>query len=331
MDHTATILSALETMRLGELAKREKTSVFKALAYKKAMDEIRRLGKPIRSADDVAGVPAIGEKIAEKIREIVATGQLAAAEKVKSTLGVDALEELMTIHGIGPVKARELVEGGIRSVGALQMAVAVNPSLLNETQKLGLKYAAFATQRIPRDEMDVHAHTLYDFISKDLKGEVVGSYRRGLPTSGDIDLLLTYKAGVSAEKAVELFHAYLDALLDEGYILDELVSGPKKWMGYVKAGPRGTPRRLDVLLTSPTEYPYAVLYFTGSDRFNVAMRRWATERGYSLSEHGMVALPGGAGRAPVPGMLFEKDIFDFLGLRYVQPQERIDSHQIVAI
>jgi DNA polymerase/3'-5' exonuclease PolX len=123
----------------------------------------------------------------------------------------------------------------------------------------------------------------------------------------------------------------LDALVDEGYILDELVSGPKKWMGYVKAGPRGTPRRLDVLLTSPTEYPYAVLYFTGSDRFNVAMRRGATERGYVLSEHGMVPIKAAAGRPVVPGMRGERDIFEFLGLRYVPPQERIDSHQIVAI
>lgn len=328
MDHTATILSALETMRLGELAKRDKSSVFKALAYKKAMETIRRLGRPIRSAEDVAGVPAIGEKIAEKIREIIATGQLAAAERVKATFGVDALEELMTIHGIGPVKARELVESGIRSVADLRAAVHADPGLLNANQTLGLKYAAFATQRIPRDEMDIHAETLYDFLPRDLKGEVVGSYRRGLLNSGDIDLLLTYKANVTPEKAVDLFGRYLDALTDEGYILDELVSGPKKWMGYVKAGPRGIPRRLDVLLTSPTEYPYAVLYFTGSDRFNVAMRRWATEKGYVLSEHGMAAL---AGRPAAPGMRGERDIFEFLGLRYVLPQERVDGHQIVGV
>ena len=337
MDHTATILSALETMRLGELAKKEKTSVFKALAYKKAMDEIRRLGRPIRSMADIegplapnGGVGGIGPKIAEKIREILETGGLAAAQRVKETLGVDALEALMTIHGIGPVKARELVDGGIRSVGALRMAVAANPGILNDTQKMGLKYGEFATLRIPRAEMDVHAATLTDFLPKDLKGEVVGSYRRRLATSGDIDVLLTYKPVVSAKKAIDLFHEYLDSLVDEGYILDELVSGDKKWMGYVKAGPTGIPRRLDVLLTPPEEYPYAVLYFTGSDRFNVAMRRWATEKGYTLNEHRMEAL-GNRTVAAVPGMKTEKDIFTFLGLRYVEPQDRVDSHQIVAV
>ena len=322
------ILSALETMRLGELAKKEKTSVFKALAYKKAMDEIRRLGRPIRSMADIEGMGAIGPKIAEKIREILETGGLAAAQRVKETLGVDALEALMTIHGIGPVKARELVDSGIRSVGALRMAVAANPGILNETQKMGLKYGEFATLRIPRSEMDVHVATLTDFLPKELKGEVVGSYRRRLATSGDIDMLLTYKPSVTAKVAVDVFNAYLDSLVDEGYILDELVSGPKKWMGYVKAGPSGIPRRLDVLLTPPEEYPYAVLYFTGSDRFNVAMRRWATEKGYTLNEHRMEALAGRS-VAPVPGMKTEKDIFTFLGLRYVEPQDRVDSHQIV--
>jgi DNA polymerase beta len=340
MDHTATILSALETMRLGELAKKEKTSVFKALAYKKAMDEIRRLGRPIMSMADVEGVGAIGPKIKEKIREILETGELAAAIRVKETLGVDALEALMTIHGIGPVKARELVDAGIRSVGALSMALAANPGILNDTQKMGLKYGEFASLRIPRAEMGVHAETLMDFLPKELKGEVVGSYRRGLATSGDIDLLLTYKQTVSAERAIDVFHTYLDSLVDEGYILDELVSGDKKWMGYVKVGPAGIPRRLDVLLTPPEEYPYAVLYFTGSDRFNVAMRRWATEKGYTLNEHRMELLGVGAdARRPgafapqrgVPGMKDEKDIFTFLGLRYVEPQDRVDGHQITSV
>jgi DNA polymerase beta len=329
MDHTATILSELETMRLGELAKKEKTSVFKALAYKKAMDTIRRLGRPITSVADVDGVADIGPKISHKIREIIETGGLAAAARVRDTLGVDALEELMTIHGIGPVKARELVDAGITSVEALRTAAAANPGILNETQRMGLKYGTFATLRIPRSEMDVHAATLMDFLPRDLKGCVVGSYRRGLASSGDIDLLLTYRESITAKKAVELFQAYLDSLLEEGYILDELVSGPKKWMGYVKAGPAGTPRRLDVLLTPPESYPYALLYFTGSDRFNVAMRRWATDKGYTLNEHRLEAL--GVSRRGVPGMKDEKDIFTFLGLRYVEPQDRIDVHQIVAV
>ena len=32
-----------------------------------------------------------------------------------------------------------------------------------------------------------------------------------------------------------------------------------------------------------------------------------------------------------PGMKSERDIFAFLGLRYVPPEERVDSHQIIVV
>jgi DNA polymerase/3'-5' exonuclease PolX len=329
MNHTSSILSALEIMRRGELAKGEKTSAFKARAYKKVMDQISGLGRPIQSYDDLAGVTGIGEKIEEKIKEILATGSLASAERVKATLSIDAVDELLTVHGIGPVKARELVAAGIKSVAALKEAVAAKPSLLNATQKMGIKYHATATLRIPREEMTVHEDVLQAFMPKGLEGVVVGSYRRGAADSGDIDMLLTPKvAGGSA-----LFKAFVEALKKSEYILDELVSGDKKWMGYVRVGSAdkaGKARRLDLLLTDPVEWAYALLYFTGSDKFNVAFRKYAGDKGYTLNEHIMVPLKGSLAPLP-PGMKSEKDIFAFLGLRYVPPEERVDGRQIVPV
>ena len=212
-------------MRKGEIAKGEKTSSFKARAYKKVMDQIQRLNKPIHSYNDLAGVTGIGEKIEEKIKEILATGGLASAERIKAAYSIDAVDELMTVHGIGPVKARELVAAGIKSVATLSAAVAADPSLLNDTQKMGLKYHDTATLRIPRAEMRAHEDILIGFMPDDLDGEVVGSYRRGAADSGDVDMLITYKAGTSEAAAKRLFHEFVDTLVEEGYILDELVSG----------------------------------------------------------------------------------------------------------
>jgi len=330
MNHTSSILSALETMRKGEIAKGEKTSSFKARAYKKVMDQIQRLNKPIHSYNDLAGVTGIGEKIEEKIKEILATGGLASAERIKAAYSIDAVDELMTVHGIGPVKARELVAAGIKSVAALSAAVAADPSLLNDTQKMGLKYHDTATLRIPRAEMRAHEDILIGFMPDDLDGEVVGSYRRGAADSGDVDMLITYKAGTSEAAAKRLFHEFVDTLVEEGYILDELVSGEKKWMGYVSKSAKGKARRLDLLLTPPAEYAYALLYFTGSDKFNVAFRKYVNDKGYTLNEHAMVPLKGSKAPMP-PGMKSERDIFAFLGLRYVPPEERVDSHQIIVV
>ena len=37
-------------------------------------------------------------------------------------------------------------------------------------------------------------------------------------------------------------------------------------------------RRIDIMYTKPEEYPFAILYFTGSGDFNVKMREYALEK-----------------------------------------------------
>ena len=81
----------------------------------------------------------------------------------------------------------------------------------------------------------------------------------------------------------------------------------------------------------PEEYPFALLYFTGSGYFNRSMRWWADKkfRGLSLGDKGF-RLQSGARESSFKhdprfrGTTFstEKDIFDFLKLRYVEPEDR---------
>ena len=90
-------------------------------------------------------------------------------------------------------------------------------------------------------------------------------------------------------------------------------------------------RRLDIKVYSPEEYPFALLYFTGSGYFNRSMRWWADKkfRGLSLGDKGF-RLQSGARESSFKhdprfrGTTFstEKDIFDFLKLRYVEPEDR---------
>lgn len=313
-------------MRKSVLAEGGKTAGFKAKAYDKVIKEIKALGHPITKYEDVAGVSGIGDKIKDKIEEILATGSLASAERAKAAYNLDATDELKTIHGIGDVKARDLIAAGIKSVSDLKDAVKKNPKLLTAAQTLGLKYHDSAALRIPRKEMTLHEDVIKAYLPATLDATIVGSYRRGAADSGDVDVLVSYKGDEKA--AIKRFAEYIKILEETGYILDKLSGGEKKWMGYAKVGTTGIPRRLDVLLTPPEEYAYAILYFTGSDKFNVAFRAYAKKKGYTINEHKMV--PTGDAAVP-PGMKTEKDIFDFLGLRYVPPEERKDERQVVPV
>lgn len=329
-DFKDAIIRELDTMRKADIARKKP---FQARAYAKVINEISGMETPITSWEDVKDLPGVGEKIQEKIKEIIQTGSLRSATQARQEVALDIMDALQHVHGIGPVKARELIEkNGIKSIDDLRRAVAENPGLLNDVQKMGLKYYDDAILRIPRAEMMEHEKLILSALDERFKGTVVGSYRRGAPDSGDIDVLLTLPNEMSTKEQGDLFLHMIDLFREIGYIIDTLALGPKKFLGYVRLE-GGKARRLDLLMTPESEYPYAILYFTGSQKFNMAFRKYVLQQGYTINEHRMEPTPEGKAKGvpPVPIMKTEEDIFAFLGLRYVEPTARTGEKDIQPI
>lgn len=327
MDYKAIIIQEFDTLRRADIARRE---LFSAKAYAKVIEQLRTLQKPIHSIDDVKDVTGIGKKLKEKIQEILATGSLKAATEARKETNLDSLDILQGIHGVGPVKAKQLVETyNIRSIAELRSALAKDSTLLNDVQKMGLKYYEDSILRIPRREMLQHETHILSALDPRFKGVVVGSYRRGAENSGDIDVLLMLPNSISKKQQGEMFIETVEMLKDTDYIIDTLAQGPKKFLGYVRLEKGEKARRLDLLMTPEEEFAYAILYFTGSQAFNVAFRSYAQEKGYTINEHTMKPVQERV--LPVPTMKTEKDIFDFLGLQYVEPQNRRDVNDIKPI
>lgn len=83
--------------------------------------------------------------------------------------------------------------------------------------------------------------------------------------------------------------------------------------------------RIDIKYYPAEQYPFAVLYFTGSANFNRAMRIQATRKGLQLGDHGAVPRTGGKGghwKGAVPVCITEEDIFELVGMEYRRPEER---------
>ena len=317
------IIEDLEILRKKEQQER---NVFKVRAYDKVLKELRTLNKPIKTLEDIEDVPGIGARIKEKIREIIETGVLKVAENIKADSGVNATDLIMGVYGIGAVKANDLIKNhNIRSIADLREAVAKNPKLLNEKQKIGLKYFEDIQERIPRKEMEQHEKEILKIVSnidKSFKAIVVGSYRREAVSSGDIDVLIGYPEGMLEKDAEVKFKEIVQEFEDKNYITDILAKGPKKCLAVAKLTNEEKSRRLDLLLTPPEEFPYALLYFTGSDKFNIKMRKKAIEMGYSLSEHGLKIIEKDSPASQPPVMKTEKDVFEFLDIPYLSPKER---------
>jgi DNA polymerase/3'-5' exonuclease PolX len=181
----------------------------------------------------------------------------------------------------------------------------MHPKLLNEKQKVGLRYYEDLLLCISREEMLEHQKMLE--IIPDF--EIVGSFRRKMPTSGDIDVLIRK----SNENDLKTYIEQLGS-----YIVEVLALGTHKCMAICQL-PDKPARRIDLLLTPDEEYAYSLLYFTGSGQFNILFRQHALKMGYTLNEYKLMPLKSNP--AP-PYMKTEKDIFRFLGLRYVEPSKR---------
>ena len=85
---------------------------FRAKAYRDAMEEIIKYQDDINNANQLEGVKGIGKTILTKLNEYIETGTLQILEKERN----NPINVLTKVHGIGPKKAKQLIELGIENV-----------------------------------------------------------------------------------------------------------------------------------------------------------------------------------------------------------------------
>jgi DNA polymerase/3'-5' exonuclease PolX len=311
-DYKNKIISELEVLR--RISVTEDAGIFKGRVYTAAIRTLSALPH-VRSMGDLPLVQkgdGLGKEVRIKIQKILETGSLDISQQARD-LAV-SLETLQNIYGVGPKKAQDLIAAGYTTIASLR----ANPKLLNKNQQIGLRYYEDLLKRIPRSEMDKHAALLMEV--SPAEGMIVGSYRRGKPDSGDIDMLIR-----STDSSSDHLAKFVAILKAKGYIREILALGEHKCMAICAIT---VARRLDILVTPADEYPFAVFYFTGSDTFNVAVRSHALTRGYTLNEHGIVHIKTGCS---VKGVKTEKDLFSLLKLQWVEPVNRTGPEAVCPV
>ena len=288
---------------------------YKSTAYKKVIPMIKKVKDDSSLTDEyLLSVRGLGVKLLEKINEIKDTGTCSMYEKIKGLK--DPREDFMKIHGVGAKKAKQLVDKGLKSIEDLRSCESIS-DVLNDKQQIGLKYYEDLQTRIPYEEIKTHEKVLkQQLVHEDPTADITitGSYRRRKPTSGDIDVLLK-----STDPSV--FKRIIKRLIKLGYLVEELALGRKKYNGICQLGRKGIYRRIDIMYTTPEEYPFAVFYFTGSDEFNKKIRKEIVGRGMSINEYSLKDMET---KTKVNHEFYsEKDIFDYLGMKYVEPWDRV--------
>lgn len=301
---------------------------FRAIAYERVSrmlygmrEDISKYATDVKSLDEIEG---IGESIAEKILEFLNTGRIESFEKLKKKLPYELLE-LMEISGFGPASLKvlhEKLEINNREdlIDALQKDKLVGLTGFGdkkiENMKRALKIYKEKSRMSLEEAERIGKELLYEIskINGVERSALAGSIRRKLATIGDIDIV------IQAEPKKRL--GIVNKFIKLEQIKKVLVRGLTKVSVLLKH----ENIQVDLRLVHDYEFGAAMLYFTGSKEHNIKLRIIAREKGFKINEYGIFDSKTAkrlAGRT-------EEEIYQFLNMKYIAPEERLDRGEIEA-
>jgi DNA polymerase (family 10) len=305
---------------IGTLLEIKGENPFKSRAYynaAKTLSAIDDLDEVIQEKK-LKEIKGIGEAIAGKVEEYVETGRMAYFEELKKQLP-ESLLELLQIPNLGPKKIKVLFDDlGVTNVGELEYACKENrlvglPGFGEKTQEKILRGIEFVKRHKGEYLVgDVYplAYDIKEKIQAIAKGgavEVCGSIRRRKEIVRDIDILV---GGGDSRSIISFFTSLPE-------VEEIIVSGETKTSCRLKSGIEA-----DLRIVNKEEFPYALMYFTGSKEHNVKLRGIAKKKGFKLNEYGLFD-----GEKLVT-LNSEEEIYHMLDLAYIAPELREDTGEI---
>ncbi len=300
--------------------------IHRVLAYRRAAESIAALGRDINQVaaeGTLTEIPGIGETLAAKIEEMLATGRLEFHERLSQEIPVSLLE-LLRVEGLGPKRVQQIHETlGITTLEAL--TIAARDGELSKLPRMGKKSEErllraiealhrHGDERTPIGEVWPAAQNILALL-REMPGvtqtAVAGSLRRMRETIGDVDLLV---AADDPEPVMERFCA-----LDN--VESVAARGPTKSRVVLLNG-----LGVDLRVLPADRWGTLLSYFTGSKDHNVRLRELALKQGLSLNEHAFTPENGGAEIL----CSTEEEVYSTLGLPYIPPPLRENRGEIEA-
>lgn len=296
---------------------------FRTKAYRRAAHTVDFLTQPIEEVHKKGGLeklPGIGKAIALKIAEILDTGSLQYLEELKKQYPVD-FEGLLLVEGLGPKTIKLLYqELGVKDLDDLEKEA--RRGHIHRLKGMGVKSEKKILENLEFAKKSTGRRLLGEILplSQELKErigslpeveivEIAGSIRRRKETVGDIDVLTVTS---DPQKVMDYF-INLDLV---GGVISH---GPSKSTIRLKDG-----MEVDLRVFKKEEYGSALVYFTGSWELNVELRKIAISRGLKLNEYGVFK-----GDEQLAGRT-EEDVFQALGLSYIEPELRENRGEMEA-
>ncbi len=298
---------------------------YRVLAYREAARVIRDTPVSVAElarAGRATELPGIGKTLEQKIVDLLDTGEIPAAGKLKAKFPA-TLVEVTRIPGLGAKTARRLFdELGISTLEELR--AAAEDERIRDIKGLGPKVEENVLAALSRLETEGPTERLLlsevlpvaETLASDLRGhpaadavEVAGSARRLAETCKDIDLIAT-----AADPT-----ALAQALNEHRLVAQAGTAGESGTRVITHNG-----IKVDLRIVAPDAYGNLLQHFTGSAEHNIQLRERAVATGLSVSEHGITDSESGK----VARCATEAEVYERLGLAYIEPELREGTGEI---
>ncbi|MBI4743482.1 MAG: DNA polymerase/3'-5' exonuclease PolX [Actinobacteria bacterium] len=308
---------------IGDLLEILGENPFRVRAYHRAANSIRGLTQDIdktTTKKELDAIPGIGSGIADRIMELVRTGQMEYYEDLKERVPPSLLE-LMRVPTVGPKKAKQFYdELKITSVDQLYEAASkkllrILPRMSEKAEQNildGISQLRRYHERILLYEAYPIAERMILRLVKESyikQADMAGSLRRMKETIGDIDLLVSSN---QPSRAADFFCSLPE-------VDKVLAKGPTKCSVVVKTG-----LQIDLRIVAPKEYGSALQYFTGSKEHSIHLRDIAKKRGLKINEYGIFNVK----TDKKLGGEREEDISELLEMQMIPPTMRENKGEI---
>ncbi len=300
--------------------------IHRILAYRRAAENIRELGRDLHLIDEEGGltdIPGIGATLAAKIEEMLVTDRLEFYERLAEEIP-PSLVEMLRVEGLGPKRVKQIYDSlGITTLD--ELTEAARQGELRNLPGLGAKseakivanieaLARHGDDRFPLAIAWPVAHEILSELQRlpqVQRGAVAGSLRRMRETTGDIDLLV----------ASDDWEPIMTAFRELKIVETVLGSGSTKTSVLLLNG-----LQADLRVLPAERWGTLLSYFTGSKDHNVRLRELALKRGLSLNEHAFTPQNGG----PEILCATEQEVYSVLGMPYIPPTLREGRGEIEA-
>ncbi|KAK8864578.1 hypothetical protein IAR55_001828 [Kwoniella newhampshirensis] len=324
------------------------------LSYRRSLSVT--VPRRLKSGKEAMKLLGVGDKVAQRIDEFLQSGYVAESEAILASSRFQALELFASVYTIGHHKAKDLYDRHYcRTLEDVRLHFEAveeeSPEVrmkdrLRRRKRGGMKQVEIVEEwialkdeldaKIPREEVQEIADCVMEHLDVFIPGceyTICGGYRRGKPQSNDVDVVF---APPKQDQDIGLLKDLYLRLSDLGIITHVLHvthreedvpihASPQNFDNLDKAfvifklpGKGRLHRRVDLISAPRDRYASAVLSWSGSMMFERDLKRYAeNERGYKFRA-GLIKITTGEEF----NLKTERDIFSFLGLRYVPPELR---------